>query len=613
VGAAPSPSSPAATAEQAFALMAQRQHAEAESLLRKALFKNAGDPELNAAMGFALGYQGRVDESEPYIKRAAMMRPRHIPYQQTLADLHLLKGHTNEGDKAYRAVIALSGNDPERWRQFAFALADLGLFERSSAAAKEGLALHPGHPGLAAQAAISLMQCARSDEAVAILKDSAARHPDNLPVAQLLASGLNYSALTTPREVFEAHQRFGRLLTASITERYEHQRPNPADAERRLRIGFVSADLRRHACSFFFEPLISSLDRAALDTFCYHVGRKEDDRTAQLRAHAHQWRHCPDDSPAALSARIKADAIDILIDLSGLTEGNRLEVLARRPAPVQMTYLGYPHTTGLPAIDYRIVDTHTDPPGNERFAVENLIRIDPCFLCFAGMDEAAIAPPPCSLSPDTPVTFGSFNALLKMNDPLIELWSGVLLAVIGSRLVMKYHALKEPGVQQALLARFEKHGVDPARIALLPAVDSYRGHLESYGKIDIGLDAFPYHGTTTTCEALWMGVPVVTLAESPDVHASRVGISLLNAVGLTDLIAPDRDAFIRTAMTLAADRPRLIDLRQTLRPRLQASPLGDRAAFGRRFSAALRHAWRKYCTNSPSLREGAGGWASAAP
>jgi predicted O-linked N-acetylglucosamine transferase (SPINDLY family) len=443
--------------------------------------------------------------------------------------------------------------------------------------------------------AIVLMKSGCPEETVDRLREAVRRHPGHLTLASQLAFTLNYPHGIEPKESLAAHRAYGELVACGV-QAETHVRPTAAEAERRLRVGFVSSDLRTHACSFFFESVIASLNRREFDTCCYSVTVTEDRRTSELKRCSSMWRHCPAVTPEALAKRIRSDRMDILVDLSGLTDGGRMDVFAMRPAPVQMTYLGYPNTTGVPTIDHRIVDSITDPPGAEQFATERLLRVDPCFLCYTGMPEArADEVPPSQRGGDGPVTFGSFNALQKVNDPVMRLWARVIDAVPASRLAVKYMSMGDEATRFRLKSRLLAAGVPEDRMVLMHPRAEYKEHLESYAEVDIGLDTFPYNGTTTTCEAMWMGVPVITLASLPFTHAARVGASLLHAVGLDELVASDEDALVRVAADLAGDRARLRALRAGMRARMVASPLCDRAAFGVRFGDALRRAWREWC------------------
>jgi predicted O-linked N-acetylglucosamine transferase (SPINDLY family) len=282
------------------------------------------------------------------------------------------------------------------------------------------------------------------------------------------------------------------------------------------------------------------------------------------------------------------------MDLVGLTTNRVLSIFAARPSPVQITAIGYPNTTGLPAMGYRIVDEFTDPPGAEAFATEQLLRIPKCFLCYQplpGAPEPVTEPPSAQTGT---ITFGSFNTAQKLVGPVIEVWSRIVNSVPGSRLVLKASQFLCPEVRARFTNRFAAAGLTTDRFELLPVVKDKSSHLAMYGRIDIALDTFPYNGTTTTCEALYMGVPVV--GHNGSVHAGRVGVSLLSAVGIPELIARDTSEYESIAATLARDKDRLAEYQRTLRTRILGSPLCDGPGYGIRFGQALRAAWRAHCT-----------------
>jgi predicted O-linked N-acetylglucosamine transferase (SPINDLY family) len=297
-------------------------------------------------------------------------------------------------------------------------------------------------------------------------------------------------------------------------------------------------------------------------------------------------------SDAALRAQLRADAIDIAIDLSGQTAGTRLSALAVRAAPVTATWLGYPATTGLPTIDWRITDALVDPPGYERYYVEKLLRLPAPFLCYTPRAETADVGPLPALARGA-ITFGSFNNLMKVTPASVRCWAAILSAVPSARLVLKAAYLADPYVRSSFSAQFAAFGIDPARVDLRGRVADPGAHLSAYNMIDIGLDPLIYNGTTTTCEAMWMGVPVVTLIG--DRHAARVGFDLLSQVGLDELAAPDIDAYVTRAVGLANDLPRLQRIRRELRDRMRGSPLCDAPRFTREFEAGLRTMWRAWC------------------
>jgi len=296
---------------------------------------------------------------------------------------------------------------------------------------------------------------------------------------------------------------------------------------------------------------------------------------------------------ADLVRAVRADTIDIALDLSGHTHAHSLPAFHMRCAPVQATYLGYPNTTGVAAMDYRITDSAADPPGAQAFATERLLNIDPCFLCYAPPADAPSPRREPGAAPARPFTFGSFNNAQKMNGYTIALWARVLDAVPGSRMLLKSVNFDDAQLRADIVARFSAQGIDPARVEVLPRAPTLHDHLSLYQRFDVALDTFPYAGTTTTCEALHMGVPVVTLRGRT--HASRVGASLLGAIGRADLIADTSEEFVQIAAGLAAEGDRLDARRPQLRDALAASPLCDAPGFAARFDGVLRTMWKEWC------------------
>jgi predicted O-linked N-acetylglucosamine transferase (SPINDLY family) len=292
----------------------------------------------------------------------------------------------------------------------------------------------------------------------------------------------------------------------------------------------------------------------------------------------------------SLDRTIRESGIDVLIELAGHSSGGRLAALDRKPAPVIATAIGYPNTTGHPAVDIRIVDSVTDPPGSDRLCTERLARIDPCFLCYRPPDGA---PEPELPEASAPITFGSFNLTSKVGDATLALWSDVMAAVPEARMLVKSLNMADRSTQSRIVERMTRAGIAAERIDTMPFAASVAEHLSMYRRVHVALDTTPYNGTTTTCEALWMGVPVVTVAG--DGHAGRVGMSLLAAAGLPELIAADGAEFVRTAARLVRDRPRLEALRSGLRDSLRASALLDQSAYGTRIFGALRQEWMRWC------------------
>jgi len=374
---------------------------------------------------------------------------------------------------------------------------------------------------------------------------------------------------------------------------------NNCSTNRRLRIGYVSPDFRRHSVSYFFLPLLESHDRSEFEIICYSQVHRPDEVTERIARSADGWCAATGLNDGLLVDQIQKDGIDILVDLAGHTARNRLPVFARRPAPVQITWLGYPNTTGLPVIDYRLTDAVADPePAADKWYSEKLIRVPSGFLCFLPPQNAPDIDPLWDLS-NQPVAFGSFNNLAKTNKKVISLWSSILRAVPDAILILKSRPLADNSTRKRYLKLFGKQGIAAERIQMLPATRSIGEHLGMYNRVAIGLDPLPYNGTTTTCEALFMGVPVVTMAG--DRHSARVGASILTRIGLTDLITHSEEEYISKAVELANNWAYISRLKTTLRQILLQSDLCNARQFAAQIEQIYRSVWAQWC-NSPKER-----------
>lgn len=402
----------------------------------------------------------------------------------------------------------------------------------------------------------------------------------------------HYVPGVAPQALFEMHLKYGRMFEDEVppAERELHRVvPEP---HRRLRVGYVSPNFAEHSVAYYSEPVIASHDRSAFEVYCYHTSGFGDETTQRFAAAADVWRDVHALSDSALARVIADDRIDILFDLAGHTLDGRLGVFARRPAPIQITWLGYPDTTGLTAMDYRITDQIADPPPEaDTRHTERLLRLPGAFLCWKPSPAAPAVAPRDSAAGE--VVFCSFNGLHKLNDRVIALWSRVLQRVPRSRLLMKAGLLTQPEIAERIRRDFAAHGIEPERLDLEGFTDDAAALLACYGRADVALDTWPYNSPTAVCEATWMGVPVVTLAG--EAHMSRVAASLLTAAGLGELVAATADEFVDIAVSLARDAPHRRALRAALRPRMAASPLLDHAGFTRTLEAALRAAWVEWC------------------
>ena len=495
----------------------------------------------------------------------------------------------------FEAVLARAPRHYHARYHAGLALRDLGRLRDAEQALREAARLEPLRPEPLVALGNLRRELGRVREALLQYHKALALDPRSTAALQNLALVLHCDEDAEGEDLRRAAESWARVAAPVTGPR---PRPRDPDPERRLRVGFLSPDFRRHSCAFFLEPLFRHLDRGRVEVLAYADVQARDDRTAAFEGWSDRFAFVAGDDDDALEARIRAEAPDVLVDLAGHTGNNRLALFARRLAPVQATWLGCPGTTGLAAMDARLTDSIADPPGrSEAHHTEPLARLDPVFLCYQPPAEAP-EPVPAPSSAGAPFTFGSFNTLAKAGAGTVARWSSILREAPGSRLLLKDKALPDPGHRAWVQSRFAAHGVDPARILGMGWRAGDAEHLATYHHVDVALDPFPYNGTTTTCEALWMGVPVVALEGRR--HSGRVGATLLRAVGLDGLVAAGEADYAALAVGLARDPARLAALRAGLRERVAGSPLCDGPGFARRFEAALRGLWRQACDRAES-------------
>ncbi|MGE0723082.1 MAG: tetratricopeptide repeat protein, partial [Alphaproteobacteria bacterium] len=530
---------------------------------------------------------GDVAGARAEFDRARSIAPAQARFHANAGAARRALGQADAAIEAYRAALA---RDPDE----AEALNGLGtlLQRRGEASAaidlyRRALAVRPDHALAAGNLATALLDCGRQAEAEHQADAACTLAPDDAGLASNRLYGLHYRAALPAPRIAAIHRDAVRRW-----EKPPARHGNTRDPGRRLRVGYVSADLRDHAVARFLLPLLAHHDPATVEVTAYAADPRSDAVTARIRSHVAHWSGIWSLDDEAAEEAIRRDGIDVLVDLGGHTAGNRLPLFARRPAPVQVTWLGYPGTTGLPTFDARVTDAIADPPGTESHASEPLARLPGGFLAFDPIVDAPDPGPPPADARGR-VTFGAFGNLAKVTDATVDLWSAVLAAVPDARLRLKSRALRDPAVAAATAARFARRGVDAERLVLEGLVTDAIAHLDAYRGIDVALDPTPYNGATTTAEALWMGVPVVTLAG--DRHAARVGASMLSRLGLEDLVATTPADLVACAAALAADGARRRMLRRSLRDRLRASPLGDAARLAREMEAVYRRLWRAWC------------------
>jgi predicted O-linked N-acetylglucosamine transferase (SPINDLY family) len=456
----------------------------------------------------------------------------------------------------------------------------------------KALQLDPFLVAASSARALGLQRLYKAEESLDLHNSILWMEPQNARVLSARNMLLNYLPRQDRQSVFDAHKEFGALFAKDEFQVFF----NPQEPEKKLRVGFISPDLRHHSVAFFLKPLLQNLDASRVQTLLYHCHHTEDSTSAALRKLASKWTNLNGVEGDAAAALIQRDAPDILIDLAGHSAMNRLPLLAHGLAPVQISYLGYPNTTGVPAVTHRLVDEITDPSGEaDAFATEKLIRFSPCAWAYEAPSEA---PSPAMPDAASPVTFGSFNNFLKVTDDALAVWAKILAQVPNSRLFIKSVYLDDPEVRKNVLERLASASIAEDRVELMGFFAATQDHLAAYNRVDVALDTFPYNGTTTTCEALWMGVPVVSV--TGDRHAARVGLSLLTAIGHAEWAAENEGAYIEKAVTLAQDRALRSRLRDCLRSEVAASILSDHQRQAARFETALRQIWTEWCQSQQS-------------
>jgi protein O-GlcNAc transferase len=609
-----------------IALSGSQQFAEAAAAFRRALQLRPNYPDAHCGLGRALHRLGDAAAAAAVLTKAVEAWPNFAPAHAELANAlracgeldralaageravrvdpnyawgHNILGMIQHDRKDYEAAfasfrraIALNPQMAEAYLNVAQVRQSCGQLTQAIEALKKAAQLAPRDPRPMHNLGVVMSDIGLAEDAVGAFSSALALNPLFNEAHSALLMTLNYHPGYTPRQRFDAHRQWGSRHGGA-----PRMFDNDRTSGRRLRVGYVSPDFCRHPVSWFIEPILKSHDRAKFEVYCYADVSQADDVTARLRGLPVVWREITALGHDAAAQMIRGDKIDILVDLAGHTRRGRLLMFARRPAPVQVTYLGYPNTTGLTAMDYRLTDAYADPPGeSDQLHTEKLIRLAGGFLCYCPPADS----PPVGTRQAGTITFGSFNNMAKLTSEAIALWSKILAAVPGSRLLLKNQSLGDPQVAQRLAEAFAREGVEKSRLELRPPAAQTADHLRVYGEVDIALDTFPYNGTTTTCEALWMGVPVITLAG--DTHAGRVGASLLHQVGLAELIGKSAEEYAALAVGLAGDAGRLESLRAGMRDRLRQSPLLDARRITAEIESAYQSMWQTWCGGTQGVR-----------
>jgi protein O-GlcNAc transferase len=575
---------------------------ESVAASRRAIKCKENFPAAHVHLGSGLAASGKLDEAIVAFQRAIELNPNSVEAYNNLGNALKANRQFAAALVAYERAIQLRPDATQSLDNLLNVLNGLWVIADTSlavAAYERAARLRPASPEVYNGLGNIYLQRGQIDEAIASYRRGLELKPESSGTHSNMLLALNYHGEFSPESVLAEHRQWVDRHAHPVECTPHGNDPSPT---RRLRVGYVSGDFCRHVVGFFFLPLLENQDRSKFEIFCYANVNSPDSVSEETKRHCDVWRDIVPTTDEAAAKLIREDQIDILVDLSGHTAGNRLPIFAYKPAPIQMTYLGYANTTGMTTIDYRLTDNLADPPGmTEKLNVEQLWRLAGCAWCYQPSKDAPEIQPRSS----GPITFGCFNAFSKVTPKMLELWAELLNLVPGSRLLVKSRGADDSLSQKSLRARLAVRGITSERIEMIGWIDDQHSHWDYYNQVDIALDTYPYHGTTTTCETLWMGVPVVTLMGRT--HVSRVGVSLLTNAGLPELIARTPEEYLKIAAELAGNPRRLDELRGELRERLRSSSLLDARRFAGEVESAYRQMWMIWCARqngeSPKRKE----------
>jgi predicted O-linked N-acetylglucosamine transferase (SPINDLY family) len=561
----------------------------AEAHLRRAL---AIQPKMTDAynnLGGVLAARMRLAQAVEAYREALRQRPDFAAAMSNLGSALRLLGHRAEAIQVLRRAIELAPDMPEAFNNLGIALKDDGQLDEAVATYRKCLALRPTMADATNNLGNAYKDCGNVRDTVACYGRALALGPPNPGIHSNLVYTLQFHPGYDDESLFREQRRWNEVHATPLKPSIRPHE-NDCSPDRKLRVGYVSAYFYSQAESFFVAPLLENHDRQQFEIHCYSGVVRPDQFTRRLKSAADIWHEAQGLTDADLAEQIRRDRIDVLIDLAMHMAHNRMPMFARKPAPVQIAWLAYPGGTGLDAMDYRITDAFMDPPQNPTtYYREQSWRLPDCWCCYDPMCDLPPAPP----RTDGPIRFGSINNPCKNNDAILSLWARIMSGVRDSRLLMQSFSEVD---KNRIRSIFHAAGVAPDRIEFVPRKQR-SDYLRLYDSIDIGLDPLPYNGITTTCDALWMGVPVVTLAGRT--AAGRAGLSILSTVGLTELIAHTPEQYVEIVTQLAGDPPRLAQLRSTLRERMIRSPMMDGPGFARKMESAYRQMWQRWCNGAP--------------
>jgi predicted O-linked N-acetylglucosamine transferase (SPINDLY family) len=565
---------------------------QAASVYRQVLRLSPGEPDALHGLGMIARREGRSELAIELVQKALQFRPSSPAFYNTLGSALRDESALDAAVASFLRALELKPDFIEAHANLGNALQAQGRLDAAVESFRRALELRPDFAEVHSNLGNALQAQGKLDAALDSYRRALALRPDFPETRSHVLFLQSHEAAAAPEEVFASHRAFGERYAALQRNWPTHR--NPPDGDRRLKVGFVSGDFRNHPVAYFLEPLWAALNPDRFEILAYSNNPRVDDMTLRLKGHARQWRQVQSMSDAAVAGRIEADCIDILIDLSGHTAHNRLPVFALKPAPLQVSWIGYPGTTGLAAMDYYLADRFLAPPGllDQQFS-EKVVRL-PAVSTFS-LDRDAPAPNALPALSTGSFTFGNFSRNVKLGEATISLWSRVLGALPDSRMLLG--GVTDDVLRETLLGRFARHGVDRERLMFCPRVPLSE-YLALHHRVDMVLDTVPYTGGTTSVHAVWMGVPVMTLAGRT--IGSRQTLAVLNHIGLAEFAVESEAQFVTEVAAWTRRLPELASIRAGLRNRILASPISRPEAVASGVEAALRIMWKRWCAGLPA-------------
>ncbi|XP_006851475.2 probable UDP-N-acetylglucosamine--peptide N-acetylglucosaminyltransferase SPINDLY isoform X2 [Amborella trichopoda] len=569
---------------------------------KKALFYNWHYADAMYNLGVAYGEMLKFDMAIVFYELAIHFNPHCAEACNNLGVIYKDRDNLDKAIQCYQMALSIKPNFSQSLNNLGVVYTVQGKMDAAASMIEKAIAANPTYAEAYNNLGVLYRDAGDISLSIEAYEQCLRIDPDSRNAGQNRLLAMNYINEGVDDKLYEAHREWGRRFMRRYPQYTSWE--NPKDPERPLVIGYVSPDYFTHSVSYFIEAPLLYHDYLNYKVVVYSAVVKADAKTLKFKDKVLKnggiWRDIYGIDEKKVAAMVRDDKVDILVELTGHTANNKLGMMACRPSPIQATWIGYPNTTGLPTIDYRFTDQLADPPTTRQKHVEELVRLPDCFLCYTPSPEAGSVSPTPALSNGF-ITFGSFNNLAKITPKVLKVWARILCAVPNSRLVVKCKPFCCDSVRQKFLSALEQLGLETLRVDLLPLILLNHDHMQAYSLMDISLDTFPYAGTTTTCESLYMGIPCVTMAGS--VHAHNVGVSLLTKVGLKHLIARTEDEYVQLALQLASDINALSTLRMNLRALMLKSPVCDGPRFILGLESTYRSLWRRYCKGDvPSQR-----------